>query len=322
MLAIRIHETGGPEKLRADDIPVPSPRAGEVRFRVEAIGVNFIDTYHRSGLYKVELPHTLGSEAAGVVTAVGEGVTDFRVGDRIGTARASGAYAQEAIAPADFSVAVPAAVPAQTAAALLLQGMTAHYLACDTFPLKPGDTALIHAGAGGVGLLLIQIAKKRGARVITTVGREEKAKLAREAGADAVCIYTRENFADAARAFTGGRGVDVAYDAVGKDTFEGTLNSLRPRGMFVSFGNASGPVPAFAPLLLSQKGSLYFTRPTLASYTLTPAELKARASDLFAWVTAGELRVRIGATYPLSAAAEAHRALEGRATTGKVLLLP
>jgi NADPH2:quinone reductase len=322
MLAIRIHETGGPEKLRADDVPLLAPRAGEVRFRVEAAGVNFIDTYHRSGLYKVELPHTIGSEAAGVVTAVGEGVTTLKPGDRIASARATGAYAQEAIALAAHAVHIPAGVTSQAAAALLLQGMTAHYLACDTFPLKPGDTALIHAGAGGVGPLLIQIAKQRGARVITTVGTDEKAKLAREAGADAVCVYTRENFAEAARAFTGGRGVDVAYDAVGKDTFEGTLNSLRPRGMFVSFGNASGPVAPFAPLLLSQKGSLFFTRPTLTHYTQTSEELNARAGDLFAWLAAGTLKVRIGATYPLAKAAEAHRALESRATTGKVLLLP
>lgn len=322
MLAIRIHETGGPDKLRAEDIPVPAPRAGEVRFRVEAAGVNFIDTYHRSGLYKVDLPHTIGSEAAGVVTAVGEGVTALKPGDRIGSARVTGAYAQEAVVAAAHALLIPDSVSTQAAAAVLLQGMTAHYLACDTFPLKPGDTALIHAGAGGVGPLLIQIAKQRGARVITTVGTEEKAKLAREAGADAVCVYTRENFTEAARAFTGGRGVDVAYDAVGKDTFEGTLNSLRPRGMFVSFGNASGPVAPFAPLLLSQKGSLFFTRPTLTHYTQTTEELNARAGDLFAWLAAGTLKVRIGATYPLAGAAEAHRALEGRATTGKVLLLP
>lgn len=322
MLAIRIHETGGPEKLRAEDIPVPDPRPGEVRFTVEAAGVNFIDTYHRSGLYKVELPHTIGSEAAGCVTQVGSGVTGLKIGDRIATARATGAYAQEAVVAAAHAVRVPDGVSAQIAAALLLQGMTAHYLACDTFPLKPGDTALIHAGAGGVGLLLIQIAKSRGARVLTTVGSDGKVGLAREAGADAVCVYTRENFADAARAFTSGRGVDVAYDAVGKDTFDGTLNSLRPRGMFVSFGNASGPVPPFAPLVLSQKGSLFFTRPTLTHYTLTTEELQARASDLFSWVAAGKLKVRIGATFPLAAAAEAHRALEGRGTTGKVLLLP
>lgn len=322
MLAIRIHETGGADKLRVEDVAVPAPRAGELRFKVEAAGVNFVDTYHRSGLYKVELPHTLGQEAAGVVTAVGEGVTEFKAGDRIATARALGAYAGEALVPVALAVHVPDGVTTRTAAALLLQGMTAHYLACDTFPLKRGDTALVHAGAGGVGLLLTQIAKKRGARVLATVGNDEKAQLARDAGADAVCVYARENFVEAAKAFTGGRGVDVAYDSVGKDTFEGTLNSLRPRGMFVSFGNASGPVPPFVPLLLSQKGSLFFTRPTLAHYTQTRAELVARTEELFAWVSGGELRVRVGATFPLSAAAEAQRALEGRATTGKVLLLP
>jgi NADPH2:quinone reductase len=322
MHAIRIHETGGPDKLLLEDVPVPTPKAGEVRFRVEAAGVNFIDTYFRSGLYKTDLPHTLGAEAAGVVTALGEGVTTLAVGERIASARVAGAYAGEATVAAAHAVRIPLGVDAPTAAALLLQGMTAHYLACDTFPLKAGDTALIHAGAGGVGLLLIQIAKRRGARVITTVGTDAKAELARAAGADAVCVYTREDFTAAARAFSGGRGVDVAYDAVGKNTFEGTLHSLRPRGMFVSFGNASGAVAPFAPLLLSQQGSLYFTRPTLTHYTQTREELNARAGDLFRWVQTGELNVRIGATFPLAAAAEAHRALEGRATTGKVLLLP
>lgn len=322
MQAIRIHETGGPEKLRVDEVPLPAPGAGEVRLRVEAAGVNFIDTYQRSGLYPVALPHTLGAEAAGVITAVGSGVTEFRTGDRVASAKVAGAYATEALAPAAQLVRVPDGVEARTAAALLLQGMTAHYLACDTFPLKPGGTALVHAAAGGVGLLLVQIAKRRGARVFATVGTEEKARLAREAGADEVCIYTREDFAAAARRFTGGRGLDVVYDSVGKDTFAGSLDSLRPRGMFVSFGNSSGPVPPFAPLLLSQKGSLYFTRPTLGHYTATVPELRARADELFRWVNAHELRVRIGATFPLAAAAEAHRALEGRATTGKVLLLP
>ena len=322
MLAIRIHETGGAEKIRAEEIPVPTPGAGEVRFRVEAAGLNFIDTYKRSGLYAVPLPHTLGQEAAGVVTAVGAGVTEFRVGDRVASAAASGTNAHETIAPAAQLVRVPAGVTSQLAAAVMLQGMTAHYLACDTFPLKSGDAALVHAAAGGVGLLLVQIAKKRGARVVATVGTDDKAALAREAGADAVCVYSRENFADEARAFTGGRGVDVVYDGVGKATFEGSLASLRPRGLLASFGNASGAVPPFAPLLLSQKGSLFFTRPTLAHYVATPAELNRRAADLFAWIADGTLRVRIGATFPLAQAAEAHRALEGRATTGKVLLLP
>ncbi|MDB6168318.1 MAG: Alcohol dehydrogenase zinc-binding domain protein [Verrucomicrobia bacterium] len=322
MKAIRIHEAGGVEKMRVDDIAVPEPGAGEVRLRVEAAGVNFIDTYQRSGLYPVKLPHTLGMEAAGVVTAVGAGVTEFRVGDRVASARTVGAYAEEALAPVAHTVRLPEGVTTKNAAALMLQGMTAHYLACDTFALKPGDTALVHAGAGGVGLLLTQIAKKRGARVITTVGTDEKAALSREAGADAVCIYTRESFPEAVKAFTGGRGVDVVYDAIGKDSFEGTLACLRPRGMFVSYGNSSGPVPPFSPLILSQKGSLYFTRPTLTHYTITTAELNARAGDLFNWVAAGALKVRIGTTFPLAQAADAHRALEGRATTGKVLLLP
>ncbi|MEY2880318.1 MAG: hypothetical protein RLZZ15_2698 [Verrucomicrobiota bacterium] len=322
MLAIRIHETGGPEKLRADDIPVPTPGPGEIRFRVEAAGLNFIDTYKRSGLYAVPLPHTLGGEAAGVVTALGAGVTEFALGDRVASAAVAGAYAHEALAAATQTVRLPDGVTAQLAAAVLLQGMTAHYLAFDTFPLKTGDTALIHAAAGGVGLLLVQIAKMRGARVLATVGADDKAALAHAAGADAVCVYTRENFAEAARAFTGGRGVDVVYDGVGKATWEGSLASLRPRGMMVSFGNASGAVPPFSPLLLSQRGSLFLTRPTLAHYTLTPAELRTRCGDLFAGLVTGALKVRIGATFPLTAAADAHRALEGRVTTGKVLLLP
>jgi NADPH2:quinone reductase len=322
MLAIRIHETGGVETLRVDAVAVPAPGAGEVRLRVEAAGVNFIDTYQRSGLYAVPLPHTLGLEAAGIVTAVGAGVAEFSVGDRVASARVAGAYAGEALAPAAHTVKLPAGITTLTAGALMLQGMTAHYLAGATFPLQARDTALVHAGAGGVGLLLTQIAKLRGARVLATVGTEEKAVLAREAGADAVCIYTRENFVEAVRAFTGGRGVDVAYDAIGKDTFDGTLASLRPRGMFVSYGNSSGPVAPFAPLVLAQKGSLFFTRPTLAHYTLTTAELQARTGELFGWVESGALKVRIGATYPLAQAAEAHRALEGRQTTGKVLLVP
>ncbi len=322
MLAIRIHGTGGVDQLRAEDIAAPAPAAGEVRFRVEAAGLNFIDTYKRSGLYPVPLPHTLGQEAAGVVTAVGAGVTEFRVGDRIASAAVVGGYAQEAIAPAAQSVHVPPGVEAKLAAAVLLQGMTAHYLAVDTFPLKAGDTALVHAGAGGVGLLLTQIAKKRGARVLATVGTDDKAKLARGAGADAVCVYTREDFAQAAREFSGGRGVDVVYDGVGKATFEGSLNSLRPRGLLASFGNASGAVPEFKLLVLSQKGSLFVTRPTLAHYTATPAELRKRSDDLFAWIADGSLKVTIGATFPLKNVADAHRALEGRQTTGKVLLLP
>ena len=322
MLAIRIHETGGPEKLRVDDVPLPTPGAGELRMRVEAAGLNYIDTYKRSGLYAVPLPHTLGGEAAGIVTAVGAGVADFKVGDHVASSAALGAYAAEALAPAAQTVKVPEGVSSQLAAAVLLQGMTAHFLACDTWPLKPGDTALVHAAAGGVGLLLVQIAKMRGARVLATVSTDAKAELARGAGADAVCVYSRENFTEAARAFTHGRGMDVVYDSVGKDTFEGSLSSLRPRGLMVTYGNSSGPVPPFAPLLLSQKGSLFLTRPTLPQYIATPAELRTRSGDLFKWIAAGTLKVRIGATFPLTAAADAHRALESRGTTGKVLLLP
>jgi NADPH2:quinone reductase len=322
MRAVRIHEHGGGEKLKVDDVPVPAPAAGHLRFHVEAAGLNFIDVYQRSGLYPVPLPHTLGQEGAGIVTAVAADVADFKVGDHIATAKAAGAYAEEAVAPANGVVRLPPGITAHTAAAVLLQGMTAHYLACDTFPLKAGDTALVHAASGGVGLLLVQIAKRRGARVIATVGTDEKAELARKAGADEVVVYTREDFAPAARGLTGGRGVDVVYDSVGKDTFMGSIESLRPRGMLVTFGNSSGPVPPIAPLLLSQKGSLFLTRPTLGHYTQTAEELRARADDLFRWVLMGELRVRIGASFPIAEAAEAHRALEGRRTTGKVLLIP
>jgi len=252
-------------------------------------------------------------------------VKDFKIGDRVASAAVNGGYAHEALAPAAQTVRIPDQVSAQLAAAVLLQGMTAHYLACDTWPLKPGETALMHAAAGGVGLLLVQIAKKRGAKVFATVGSEAKVAIARDAGADDVFNLNAERpdkFHEAARAFTGGRGVDVVYDGVGKETFEGSLASLRPRGLLATFGNASGPVPPFAPLMLSQKGSLFLTRPTLAHYTQTPAELRARSDDLFAWIADGSLKVRVGATFKLTAAADAHRALESRATTGKVLLLP
>ncbi|MFM9091873.1 MAG: quinone oxidoreductase family protein [Verrucomicrobiota bacterium] len=322
MRAIRIHEHGGPEKLVLDELPLPVPGAGELRLRVAAAGLNFIDTYKRSGLYAVPLPHTLGQEAAGVVTAVGPGVTGFQPGDRVASAAVAGACADEALVPVAQVVPVPADVTAAQAAAVMLQGLTAHYLTTDTWPLRAGETALVHAAAGGVGLLLVQLAKRRGARVLATVGDDAKAALAREAGADAVCVYAREDFAVAARAFTAGRGVDVVYDGVGRATWEGSLASLRPRGLLASFGNASGPVPPVAPLVLSQRGSLFLTRPTLAHYVATPAELRARAADLFAWLADGSLRVRIGATFPLAGTADAHRALEARATTGKVLLVP
>ena len=308
--------------LSCEEIAVPEPKAEEIVFRVEAAGINFIDVYQRTGLYPVPLPATLGNEAAGVVTRVGADVTRFHVGDRITSAKVSGAYAEYAIVPAAQAVLVPEQIDSRNAAALLLQGATAHYLACDTFPLKQGDAALVHAAAGGVGLLLVQIAKRRGARVLAVVGAEAKVALVREAGADEVVVSAKENFAEAARRFTGGRGVDVVYDSVGKDTFESSLASLRPRGMMVAFGNASGPISPFSPLVLSQKGSLFLTRPTLGHYTETSEELQKRADDLFRWVAMGELKVRIGATFPLADAATAHRALESRGTTGKLLLIP
>jgi len=322
MRAIRIEATGGADQLRWDEISVPEPKPGEIRFRVEAAGVNFIDIYQRSGLYPVPLPATPGSEAAGIVTALGEGVTSFKVGDRVATVRASGGYAEEAVAPAEQVVLVPAGIDLKIAGAVMLQGMTAHYLACSTFELKAGDTALVHAAAGGVGLLLTQIAKLRGARVLGTVGTAEKARIAQAAGADEVVLYGQDDFSVAAHRFSGGPGVHVVYDSVGKDTFERSLASLRPRGMMVSFGNSSGPVPPFAPLLLSKGGSLYITRPTLLHYTLTRAELLERASALFNWILAGRLKVSIGREFPLASAAAAHRALESRQTTGKVILVP
>ncbi|MFT3783852.1 MAG: quinone oxidoreductase [Nibricoccus sp.] len=322
MRAIRISKNGGAEVLSCEEVAMPEPGADEVVFHVAAAGVNFIDVYQRTGLYPVPLPATLGNEAAGVVTRVGSDVTRFKVGDRIASAKVTGGYAEYATAPAANAVHVPSGIEIKTAAAVMLQGMTAHYLACDTFPLKPGDTALVHAAAGGVGLLLLQIAKSRGARVIGVVGSEAKVALAREAGAENVIVSTKENFAEAVKRLTGGRGVDVVYDSIGKDTFEGSLASLRPRGMMVSFGNASGPVPSFSPLILSQKGSLFLTRPTLGHYTATTEELQKRADDLFRWIADGALSVRVGATFPLAEAAAAHRALEARGTTGKLLLLP
>jgi NADPH2:quinone reductase len=322
MRAIRVHENGGPEMMRLEDVPVPTPGPGEIRLKVDATGVNFVDIYNRIGLYPLPLPFTVGAEAAGIVTEVGAGVTEIRVGDRVASARVTGAYADSALTPMAQVVRLPEGISTQQAAAVMLQGCTAHFLACDTYPLESGDTALVHAAAGGVGLLLIQIAKRRGARVLAAVGSDAKVPFAREAGADEVVVTTREDFAAAARRFTGGSGVDVVYDSVGKATFDGSLASLRPRGMFVSFGNASGPVPPFSPLILAQKGSLYFTRPTHPHYTASRDELQKRADDLFRWILAGELKVRIGATFPLAAAADAHRALESRATTGKLLLLP
>ncbi len=322
MRAIRVHEYGGPEVLRHEDVPLPHPGSGEVRVKIEAAGVNFIDIYHRSGQYQGVLPLTPGMEAAGIVDAVGPDVADVTPGDRVAYAMQQGAYAEYAIVPAAKLVPVPAGVASQQAAAVMLQGMTAHYLAYSTYPLRQGDVALIHAAAGGVGLLLVQIARRCGAHVIGTVSTEEKAVLARAAGAHDIILYTQEDFPDAVRRLTGGAGVHVVYDSVGRTTFDGSLACLRPRGYMVLFGQSSGAVPPFDPQILNAKGSLFLTRPSLGHYLLTRDELLWRAGDLFAWMASGELSVRIDSTYPLADAAEAHRALASRATSGKLLLVP
>ncbi|GAB4433805.1 MAG: quinone oxidoreductase [Chloroflexi bacterium OHK40] len=322
MRAIRVHELGGPEVLRYEEVPAPEPGPDQVRVRVEAIGLNFIETYQRTGLYKLPLPFIPGQEFAGTIEALGAQVQGWAVGDRVVTASGSGGYADLALAPASKLVRVPAEVDLKLAAAVLLQGLTAHYLTHSTYPLKAGETCIVTAAAGGVGLLLVQIARRLGARVIGLVSSEEKAALARDAGASEIVFYTRENFAQRARELTEGRGVDVVYDSVGKSTWEQTLDSLRPRGYAVFFGNASGPMPAIEPLALSTRGALFMTRPTLAYYIATEEELAWRAGDLLNWMAAGELRVRVDRELPLAEAAEAHRLLEGRKTTGKVLLIP
>ena len=322
MKAIRVQSPGGPEALRYEDVPQPSPAAGQVLVKVEAVGVNYIDVYQRTGLYKVATPFTLGQEAAGVVTAVGSGVTDPKVGDRVAYTSILGAYAEYAVVPADRVVVLPDGVTARQAAAALLQGMTAHYLACTTYPLKAGDTCLVHAAAGGVGLLLCQIASRRGARVIGTVSTREKAALAREAGARDVILYTEQDFEAEVKRLTNGLGLQVVYDSVGKTTFEKGLNCLTRRGMMVLYGQSSGPIASFDPQVLSQKGSLFLTRPTLAHYVATRAELVARAGEVLSWVKSGTLKVRIEHEFSLAETAEAHRALEARKTTGKLLLIP
>ncbi len=322
MKAIRVQSPGGPEALRYEDVPQPSPAAVQVLVKVEAVGVNYIDVYQRTGLYKVATPFTLGQEAAGVVTAVGPGVTDPKVGDRVAYTSILGAYAEYAVVPADRVVVLPDGVTARQAAAALLQGMTAHYLACTTYPLKAGDTCLVHAAAGGVGLLLCQIASRRGARVIGTVSTREKAALAREAGARDVILYTEQDFEAEVKRLTNGLGLQVVYDSVGKTTFEKGLNCLTRRGMMVLYGQSSGPIASFDPQVLSQKGSLFLTRPTLAHYITTRAELVARAGEVLSWVKSGTLKVRIEHEFSLAETAEAHRALEARKTTGKLLLIP
>lgn len=322
MKLIRVDGYGGPEVLRLVEGPDPSPGAGQIAVRVSAAGLNFIDVYHRTGLYPNPLPFVPGLEGAGVVAGLGPGVTAFREGDRVAWTGILGSYAERVLLPEGRAVVVPPGIGTETAAALMLQGLTAHYLCTSTFPLEPGHTCLVHAAAGGVGLLLVQMAKRRGARVIGTVGTEAKAALAREAGADEVILYTEEDFLPVVKRLTGGRGVDVVYDSVGKTTAEKSLDCLVPRGMMVFYGNASGPVPPIDPLVLSRKGSLFLTRPNLVHYVADRASLEARAADVLGDAAAGRLRVRIDRTYPLGEAAAAHRALEGRQTAGKVLLIP
>jgi len=322
MRAIRIDAFGGPEVLRLADLPDPVAGSGEIVVRSEASGINYLDTYHRTGLYPNPLPLVPGMEGAGVVTAVGPEVTLFRIGDRVAWTSAIGSYAASVKMPAEKAVAVPEGVELRTAAAVMLQGMTAHYLTTSTFPLAKGHTCLVHAAAGGVGLLLVQMAKQRGARVIGTVGSEAKAALARAAGADELILYRQDDFLAAVKRLTNGRGVDVVYDGVGKETALKSLDCLALRGMMVFFGNASGPVGPLDPLLLSQKGSLFLTRPTLFHYVADRASLEARAADVLGQVAAGRLDVRIDRAFPLAAAAAAHQALESRQTTGKLLLIP
>jgi len=322
MKIARIHEIGGPEKIRFDDVPIPQPGPEEALVKVAASGVNFIDTYHRTGLYKLDLPAALGTEGAGTVEAVGSAVTDVHPGDRVAWTMVRGSYAEYAVVPTWQLIPLPAHLDFKLAAAAMLQGMTAHYLTHSTFLLKPEHTCLVHAAAGGTGLLIVQMAKMLGARVLGTVSSEEKARKAREAGADHVILYTIEDFVEETKKHTGGEGVHVVYDSVGKSTFLKSLDCLRLRGVIVNFGNASGPAPAIEPLLLMQKGSLYLTRPNLGHYVAKREELQWRAGDVLRWVAEGSLHIHIGGEYPLADAAQAHRDLEGRGTTGKLILIP
>src|SRR5947209_1896714 len=322
MKSIQVTKTGGPEVLTVAELPVPKPKENEAVVQIKAIGVNFIDVYVREGRYPAQLPFILGQEGAGVVTEVGAKVTEVKKGDRVAYAGVLGSYAEYAAVPSARLIRIPADVTEPQAAAAMLQGMTAHYLSHSTYPLKRGETALIHAAAGGVGLLLVQMAHQLGARVIGTVSTEEKAKLAREAGADEIILYTKSDFEAETKRLTNGQGVHVVYDSVGKTTFEKGLNVLRPRGMMVLFGGSSGAVPPFDLIALSQKGSLYVTRPTLVNYIASREELMSRSGAVFAMISSGKLKLRIAHTYPLAEAQRAHRDLEGRKTTGKLLLLP
>jgi NADPH2:quinone reductase len=322
MKAIRAHGYGGPEALRYEEAPLPEPGSGEARVKIEAAGVNFIDVYHRTGRYPGQLPITPGMEGAGVVDALGPDVSELKPGDRVAYAMHQGSYGEYAVVPAWRLVLIPDSVDTRLAAAVMLQGMTAHYLTHTIYPLRLGDTALVHAAAGGVGLLLTQMAKRRGARVIGTVSTEEKAHLAREVGADEVILYTQTDFEAETKRLTNGEGVNVVYDSVGKTTFDKGLNCLKPRGYMVLYGASSGPAPPLDPQVLAAKGSLFLTRPSLAHYSADREELLRRSGDLFEWMAAGQLQVRVDQAYPLAEAAEAHRYLEGRKTRGKLLLMP
>ena len=322
MNAIQIRATGGPEVLEQAELPIPVPGPGQVLIRIEAIGVNFIEIYFRRGTYKAALPMVPGSEAAGTIEELGPGVNGFKTGDAVASVSVLGSYAEYALVPAAQLVKVPAGLSPEKAAAAMLQGMTAHYLAYSTYPLKAGDTALVHAGAGGVGLLLTQMAARLGARVITTVSSDAKAELSREAGASDVILYTEQDFETEIKRLTGGKGVDVVFDSVGKTTFEGSLNCLRPRGLLALFGASSGPVPPFDLIQLSGKGSLFITRPTLWHYVATRAELEWRAGEVLGWAASGELKLRTEHVYSLTDAAQAQTDMESRKTTGKILLEP
>jgi NADPH2:quinone reductase len=322
MKAIQVKRTGGAEVMEYIELPVPTPKANEAVIEIKAAGVNFVDVYYREGRYPAQLPLILGQEGAGVVSAVGAEVKNVKVGDRVASAGIQGSYAEFASAPADKLVRIPDKLGFEEAAAAMLQGMTAHYLLHSTYPLKRGETVLVHAAAGGMGLLLAQIAHQIGARVIGTVSTEEKAKLARQAGADHVILYTQSDFEVETKKITKNEGVHVVYDSVGKTTFEKSLNVLRPRGYMVLFGGSSGAVPPFDPLVLTQKGSLFLTRPSLGHYTATREEIEARANYVLEAITAGKLKLRIEHRYPLSQAQQAHRDLEGRKTTGKLVVLP
>ena len=322
MKTIHVKEPGGAEKMLLEDVPTPSPGPKQALIRMAAIGVNFIDVYFRKGLYKADLPIVLGNEGAGTVEAVGPGITQVVAGDRVAWAMQRGSYAEYALVPEAMLVKIPSGVDFQTAAAAMLQGMTAHYLTHSTYQLQPGKTCVVHAAAGGTGSLIVQMAKMLGARVLGTVSTEEKAKIARQAGADETILYTQQDFEAEVKRLTGGAGVEVVYDSVGQSTFEKSLNSLKPRGLLALFGQSSGPVPPFDPNILNGKGSLFLTRPSLAHHLLTREELLWRANDVLNWIATGKLKIRIDRTYPLANAAAAHRDLEGRHTAGKLLLIP